>query len=167
MILRDNNLPPTSHSQMNRPTEKSKVQMQVLALGLPRCATTSTAAALKSDVLGFKPTLHASDMGAHRNRSDLILDALRLQGNESLVRRRAKLHEIIDGYAACTESLNALADDLMDMYPDAKLILNVRPPPRSGESAAIAWARSCNETVGFFGSFWGLTACWTIRRYCF
>jgi len=117
--------------------------------------------------LALSPLFTPRFTAAHRNRSDLILDALRLQGNEILVRRRAKLHEFIDGYVACTESLNALADDLMDMYPDAKLILNVRPPPRSGESAAIAWAQSCNETVSFFGSFWGLAACWPLRQYCF
>src|SRR5579862_3282577 len=152
---------------MNRTPEKSKVEMQVLALGLPRCATTSMAAALESDVLGIKPALHASDTATHRDRSELILDALRLWGNEGLVQRRAKLHEFTNGYAACTESLNALADDLMDMYPEAKLILNVRPPPLSGESAAIAWARSCKETISFFGWFWGLAACWPIRQYRF
>jgi hypothetical protein len=54
------------------------------------------------------------------------------------VGRRVKLREFVNSYAACTESLNALAGDLMDMYPDAKLILNVRPPPPSSESAAIA-----------------------------
>jgi hypothetical protein len=139
----------------------------VLALGLPRCAITSVAAALESDVLGIKPVLHASETAAHRGRATLILDALHLEGAENLTHRRNKLHEIIDGHAACAESFNVLADDLMDMYPDAKIILNVRPPARSGETTAIAWAQSCSTAISFFGSYWALAACWPLRRYRF
>ena len=156
-----------SHGPMNQATGKSKVEVQTLVLGLPRCATTSIAAALESDVLGIRPALHASDTSTQRHRTHLILDALHLQGESNVVHRRAKLQEFIDGYAACTESLNVLADDLMDMYPKAKLILNVRPPPRNGESAGVVWARSCNETIAFFGSRSCLVACWPLRQYWF
>ena len=152
---------------MHRATGKTKVGLQTLTLGLPRCATTSIAAALESDVLGIRPALHASDNWAQRHRSHLILDALRLQGEATSVQRRAKVREFVDGYAACTESLNVLADDLMDMYPNAKLILNVRPPPHNGELASVAWARSCNQTIAFFGSCWCLITCWPLQQYWF
>ncbi|KAL7948349.1 hypothetical protein V8C42DRAFT_314167 [Trichoderma barbatum] len=147
--------------------QNSNVEMQVLVLGLPRTATTSIAAALQSDILAIKPVLHASDTAANQHRCRLILEALRLLGDAKSFTRHAKLHQVVDGYAACTESLNALADDLMDMYPNAKLILNVRPPSDSGGPAALDWARSCKETVGFFGSHYALAVCWPLPHHRF
>ncbi|KAL2827763.1 hypothetical protein BDW59DRAFT_143800 [Aspergillus cavernicola] len=155
---------------MDPTTDTSKLDMKVLVLGLPRCATTSLAAALESNILSIKPTLlHAPDTSGDKTKNRLVLDALHLQGENNLALRRTRLTEYCSGYAACTEPLNALADDLMDLYPTAKLILNIRPPPRSGEPADTAtdWARSCRETIGFFGSFWALMICFPLQQYCF
>ncbi|KAL7929526.1 HAD-like domain-containing protein [Trichoderma chlorosporum] len=62
--------------------QNSNVEMQVLVLGLPRAATTSIAAALQSDILAIRPVLHASDTAANQHRCRLILEALRLLGDE-------------------------------------------------------------------------------------
>ena len=141
--------------------------MQVLALGLPRCGTTSLTAALESDILNIKPTLHAFETVTNLSKFQLILDAFRLQGDENKARRQALLHQVTDGYAACMESMNVVAGDLMDLYPEAKLVLNVRPPPKNGEPAGVAWARSCDGSVRFFSTWWGVLACWPLQRYRF
>lgn len=150
---------------MDRKT--SKVELKVLCLGLPRCGTTSLTAALESDIIGIQPVLHAADTARDKKRCRMILDAFRLQGSVNVVQRHARLQEIIDGHAASAESLNAFADDLLDLYPQAKVILNVRSPPLNGEPAGVEWARSCHDAISFFGSNWPLLLCWPLRQYRF
>lgn len=54
------------------------------------------------------------------------------------------LHQIFDGYAATADFPGMVfADDLMEMYPDAKVILNKR-------DSAERWHRSIAGTLKFF-----------------
>jgi len=66
-------------------------------------------------------------------------------------RRQVLLRPLFDGYAAtCDYPGSFFIDDLMEMYPDAKIVLNKRS---SGE----AWAKSIRDALGFFGTrtyFW-------------
>ncbi|EMT66479.1 hypothetical protein FOC4_g10006884 [Fusarium odoratissimum] len=55
----------------------------------------------------------------------------------------------------------------MDLYPDAKLILNIRPPSIPGETEGISWARSCKNTISFFTSPWVFSMCWPLPEYRF
>ncbi|KAK2133517.1 hypothetical protein NOF04DRAFT_1272824 [Fusarium oxysporum II5] len=134
--------------------QDTEVKTVVLVLGLPRCGTTSIAAALQADSLGIKSVLHASETAKHPARCEDILVALRYQDDDDIISRHSRICRATEGYAACAESLNALAEDLMDLYPDAKLILNIRPPSIPGETEGISWARSCKNTISFFTSPW-------------
>ncbi|EXM02619.1 hypothetical protein FOIG_06769 [Fusarium odoratissimum NRRL 54006] len=137
--------------------QDTEVKTVVLVLGLPRCGTTSIAAALQADSLGIKSVLHASETAKHPARCEDILVALRYQDDDDIISRHSRICRATEGYAACAESLNALAEDLMDLYPDAKLILNIRPPSIPGETEGISWARSCKNTISFFTSPWVFT----------
>jgi hypothetical protein len=74
---------------------------------------------------------------------NLVLAALREEDRE---RRQKILHKIFDGYAATADFPGvAFIDDLMDMYPDAQIILNGR---KSGQE----WADSIQNSLAFFAS---------------
>lgn len=99
--------------------------MQVLGAGLPRCATSSIQAALESQYIGLTPCMHFAHIAPNAGRGDILLDALR---ENDTARRHKLLHKLFDGFLATTDFPGAmLMDDLMDMYPDAKIVLNKRP----------------------------------------
>lgn len=118
-------------------------RLKVIAAGLPRCATTSLQAAFESPYLDLAPTIHMAHIMPRPELLDLVIDAMQEENRE---RRHQILHRIFDGHLATTDFPgSAFVDDLMDMYPEAKVILNVR---ESGES----WARSFRNSTGFFGT---------------
>ena len=118
-------------------------QLKVIAAGLPRCATTSLHAAFESKYLDLSPTIHMAHVMPHPELLEIVIEALQEENRE---RRHRLLHRIFDGYIATTDFPGtAFVDDLMDMYPEAKVILNVR---ESGES----WAVSFRNAIGFFGT---------------
>lgn len=121
--------------------QKSTEDLQVLGTGLSRCATSSLQAALET--LGYAPTMHMAEVAPSAEREQLVIDAMR---ENDTARRQKLLHQIFDGYAATTDFPGwCFTDDLMDMYPDAKLVLNTR-------TSAAAWSKSINEALRFFGS---------------
>ncbi|TGJ81340.1 hypothetical protein E0Z10_g7414 [Xylaria hypoxylon] len=123
------------------------MNVAVIAAGLPRCATSSLQEALQSEWLGCYPTMHMARVLPWPDRSQLVLDALREEDKD---RRQKTLHKLFDGFAAiCDFPGVAFIDDLMDMWPDAKIILNKRNDP-------VAWAKSIDESLMFFNS-------WTYR----
>ncbi|KAI1305125.1 hypothetical protein F5Y03DRAFT_356572 [Xylaria venustula] len=124
-----------------------KRQMKILAVGLPRCATSSLQDALQSEWLECYPTMHMARIVPWAERSQLVIDALR---EEDKQRRQKILHKLFDGYAAiCDFPGIAFTDDLMDMYPEAKIILNLR-------ADANSWGKSVDEALMFFNT-------WTYR----
>ncbi|KAK5625835.1 hypothetical protein RRF57_001551 [Xylaria bambusicola] len=74
-------------------------------------------------------------------RSQLVIDAL---GEEDKQVRQKILHKLFDGYAATCGA--AFTADLMDMYPDAKIILNQR-------ADGMAWGKSVDDSLMFFSSW--------------
>ncbi|KAK6529125.1 hypothetical protein TWF694_004340 [Orbilia ellipsospora] len=148
-------------------TDKRNDEIQAVVLGLPRCATTTVSAMLNSDYLSIRPTMHGFWSAAGGMGPDLILDALRLVGTDDTKRRQSILYEVFSGYAGSGSALQSLATDMMDMYPNAKFILNVRPPPRNGEPPSVAWARSCRQAVGHLTSPWCMITSWPVSRYRF
>lgn len=62
-------------------------------------------------------------------------------------KRQAMLHQIFNGYNGSSDYPGmAFVDDLMEMYPDMKIVLNTR-------SSADAWAKSANENLRFFSTW--------------
>ncbi|KAJ5126435.1 hypothetical protein N7448_005736 [Penicillium atrosanguineum] len=99
--------------------------VQVLSAGLPRCATSSLQTALESQHIRLNPCMHFAYIAPHANRGDILLAASR---ENDTARRHKLLHKLFGGFQATTDFPGSmLMDDLMDMYPDAKIILNKRP----------------------------------------
>lgn len=128
----------------------TSLRPQVLALGLPRCATSSLQSALET--LGYTPCMHMAHVQPSAERQQLVTAAVR---EPDATRRRKILSQLFAGFAATADFPSIIfADDLMDMYPDAPIILNGR---RGG---AVDWHRSFSEGLRFFDSwfFWVATA---------
>lgn len=120
--------------------QTSGVQLQVIAAGLSRCATSSLQAALENE-LDLGPSMHMAHVMPHVDRLKLCRQAM-LETNKA--KRQALLHRLFDGYrATCDFPGNMFVDDLVEMYPNAKIILNKR---RSAE----AWHKSLSSTLMFF-----------------
>lgn len=135
------------------PTGKSS--LQVIGAGLPRTATSSLQAALEQ--LGFNPCLHMAQIIPHADRQQLLLDAAR---EKDTARRQKLIHQLVDGYAAvCDMPAIFFLPDLMDMFPDAKVVLSSRPN-------ADNWAKSSFESLSFFFSpwFYGCGLLWKTDR---
>jgi len=133
---------------------KSSGRLEVIGAGLPRCATSSLQAALESPPLDFAPCMHMAHIAPYVDQLNLVLAALREEDRE---RRQKILHQIFDGYAATTDFPGiAFFDDLMDMYPDAQIVLNGR---KSGEE----WADSIRNSLAFFGQKPYLYICYLIK----
>ncbi|PSS05156.1 hypothetical protein BD289DRAFT_478062 [Coniella lustricola] len=126
------------------------IRPQVLALGLPRCATSSLQSALET--LGFGPCMHMAHVQPSAERQQLVIAAIS-QSNDPAKRRKI-LSRLFAGFAALADFPSILfADDLMDMYPDAAIILNTR------QAGARSWHSSFQEGLQFFDSwtFWVVT----------
>ncbi|RSL60750.1 hypothetical protein CEP54_006610 [Fusarium duplospermum] len=129
----------------DREVDSKAARMQVLCLGLSRCATSSLQAALESDVLSAGPCMHMAHIAPHANREQIVIDAINQEDTE---KRQKLLHKIYDGYAsACDFPGWLFVPDLMDMYPDAAVVLNTR-------KSSQAWAESIGNSHSFFGSRW-------------
>ncbi|KAJ5679743.1 hypothetical protein N7462_007987 [Penicillium macrosclerotiorum] len=123
----------------SRAPPMQKSPLLVIGAGLPRTATSSLQAALEE--LGFDPCLHMAHIIPHTNRMQILLDAAR---ETDIIIRQKLIHQLLDGYAAvCDMPAVFFLDDLLDMFPDAVIILSGRTQPET-------WAKSCSESLGFF-----------------
>lgn len=103
--------------------------MRLIGAGLPRTATLSQKVAL--EMLGVGPCYHMVDVLGDLDRVPPWARALEGAGNWS---------EVFEGYQATVDWPGAFFyRELMDVYPDAKVLLSVR----SGDD----WARSMEETI--------------------
>jgi hypothetical protein len=110
--------------------------VKLIGAGLPRTATTTQKIAL--EMLGLGPCYHMRDMMSDMGKSvPQWRRAFEGEGPWS---------EIFDGYQSTTDWPAAFFwRELMDVYPDAKVLLSVR--------SADSWARSMSDTINkiYFG----------------
>ncbi|KAF4454402.1 hypothetical protein F53441_3028 [Fusarium austroafricanum] len=120
-----------------------EVPLLVIGAGLPRAATSSMQAAFEK--IGFGPCMHMAEILPHPSRLRTFIAALREQNTET----RAKLvKQLIHGHRSiCDLPVVYFTPDMMDLYPDAKVVLNQRPDPE-------VWAQSARDSFGFFFSPW-------------
>ncbi|KAE8376636.1 P-loop containing nucleoside triphosphate hydrolase protein [Aspergillus bertholletiae] len=120
---------------------KPGAQIQVIGAGMPRTGTTSFSVALA--ILLDKPVYHC---GTQLNRgppSELkswvrILRAW-LAGDRRTV--LSTLRSCLTGYAAVTDAPSCnLVPELLELYPDAKVVCTVRDP--------VAWEKSMEHVHG-------------------
>ncbi|KAB5563413.1 hypothetical protein GE09DRAFT_1285320 [Coniochaeta sp. 2T2.1] len=109
---------------------KKPPKMHVLALGLSRCRTSSLKAALESDVIGAGPSMHMSRIAPPCASSTT-------------------------GTAPpCDFPGWMFAADLMDIYPDAAVVLNRR------QNGTREWADSIAASIRWFGTPAYLLSCY-------
>lgn len=125
----------------NRKVETGKSQpLMVIGAGLPRAATSSMQLAFEQ--LGYDPCLHMAHILPHPDRIQTFLEAVR--EDDDTERRHKLLHKLTDGHlAVCDMPTAFFTADFMDMYPDAKIVLNGRPDSN-------VWSRSAEASLGFF-----------------
>ncbi len=115
--------------------------MKLIGAGLPRTATLTQRAAL--EILGFAPCYHMQNVFADMSEVGRWNDALHGELPPA---------EILEGYAAMVDwPASYYYRELMDVYPDAKVLLSVRD--------GMAWAQSMEKTI------WGLLYGDTLMRY--
>lgn len=110
----------------------------VIAAGMPRCATT-TLKEIFEYTLALGPTMHMNRVLPSSENMQLVLKALQ-EPNKPL--RQQILRELFRGYA-CTADFpgHIFVEDLIEMYPEAKVVLNVR------KDGAQGWARSMQAAI--------------------
>lgn len=103
--------------------------MKLIGAGLPRTATMSQKFAL--EMLGLDPCYHMMNLWAD---FDVLPKWRRALDDPSV------LTEILDGYDAIVDWPGAYFHaELLELYPDAKVLLSVRDPD--------AWAQSMDDTI--------------------
>lgn len=104
--------------------------MKVIGAGLPRTATTTQAMAF--EMLGFGPCYHMRDLLMDMERGLELWDAV--------TRGEPDWEEIFgDAESTCDWPAARYYKELIDYYPDSKVVLSVR--------GAEGWVRSMRETV--------------------
>lgn len=110
----------------------------VIAAGLPRCATT-TLKEVFEHTLGLGATIHMNRVLPAPDNMRLVLNAIQ---EPDKVARQQILRQLFTGYA-CTADFpgHLFVEDLIEMYPEAKIVLNVR------KDGAKGWAKSMQAAI--------------------
>ena len=114
--------------------------------GLPRTGSVSFQAAMHR--LGYSPCFHGLTDIARGGRFQPAF--YRKMYTAPTPERYSMLHQLYDRYAAATDVPTFLfIEDLVQIYPDAKVVLGLR-------SSAAAWCKSHGDTVDVFlnGDTW-------------
>lgn len=105
--------------------------MQVIGAGFGRTGTLSLKAALEQ--LGFGPCYHMYELLGHLDHAPYWIAANK--GDPDALRMPLAEYQATVDWPGCV-----FWSDLCDLYPEAKVVLSVRPPER--------WYDSFRETVG-------------------
>ncbi|KAH7321822.1 P-loop containing nucleoside triphosphate hydrolase protein [Rhexocercosporidium sp. MPI-PUGE-AT-0058] len=126
------------------PFNPRPVEMQVLCLGLSRTSTMSLWVALKK--LGYN-TYHFMEVGEPDNIKDQHLLCWREALEAKVLGKgkpygREEFDKVLGRYSAVTDAPNAcFADELLEIYPNAKVILSVRDPDKWVASMETSYYR--------------------------
>lgn len=138
---------------------------EVIAAGLWRCATSSLQMAFEQ-VLDppLAPSMHGAYLMPHPDRIKLLNKATHEPDKQ---KRQAMLREIYTGYNASSDWPGfVFLNDLLDMYPDCKVILNKRITAQVSSSTHVSqfsrtpaflhppkdWVASTTTTLAFFST---------------
>ncbi|KAK4497049.1 hypothetical protein PRZ48_011498 [Zasmidium cellare] len=129
---------------MTEKTTSSYKGLQVIGAGLPRTATTSLHNALET--LGYAPChtfrTHISGDNLPYTHVRTWQKALDLQHDKPARQALLRLLYSSTGVPAAVDAPTCLfVDDLVEIYPEAKIVLGVRSSP-------AAWRTSFNATIG-------------------
>ncbi|OCT55077.1 hypothetical protein CLCR_03089 [Cladophialophora carrionii] len=133
--------------------------LQVIAAGLPRCATTTLKEMFENKgLLDVGPTMHMNRCLPSPANMRMVYDAL---SEKDTQKRRDILYKLFSGCAATADFPGHLfLEDLVEMYPDAKVILNIR------KGGAEDWEASMKTTIAPFMTWQYRVACyWSAPDY--
>lgn len=100
--------------------------------------------------------MHMAHVMPSNERAEIVIEAMQESDKE---KRQALLHGIFDGYKASADFPGFwFIEDLMDMYPDAKLILNQR---KGGDES---WLQSWSNSLAFFRTRTYLLLCLPVKN---
>ncbi|KAH7254216.1 uncharacterized protein BKA55DRAFT_643235 [Fusarium redolens] len=100
--------------------------VKIIVAGLPRTSTTSLKKGL--EILGVTPCFHLGDPPAPISR---VKESARVLAIQDRNERLKALKKLYDGFEAVFEPpASALVDDMLTIYPNAKVILSVRKNPQ-------------------------------------
>ncbi|OCT54772.1 putative tpr repeat containing protein [Cladophialophora carrionii] len=143
--------------------------LQVLAVGLPQCATTSLKDVFENPhLLNIGPTMHMGRCLQLPPNLRFIWEALQERDAQN---RRAILYKLFAGCAATADFPGHLfLEDLIEMYPDARIVLNVHKGGGvdgggggGGGGAGEEWAASLKAGIAPFMSWQYRVACfWSV-----
>ncbi|TAQ88237.1 hypothetical protein B7494_g3418 [Chlorociboria aeruginascens] len=106
----------------NRKRYLSTANMKVIVAGLPRTATVSIKEALEH--LDFAPSYHHI---TRPTRYDRIKESTEILACRDKKERQERLRKLFDGFESVLEHpAGPCLDDLLEMYPDVKVILSLR-----------------------------------------
>lgn len=119
--------------------------LQLIAAGQWRTATSTLQHVFEQQFApSLAPSMHGAYIMPSVTRMRLCCAAAR---ENSKVRRQILLRQLFMGYKASSDYPGmAFVDDLLEMYPDAKIVLDKR-------SSAQAWASSVQDSLAFFASW--------------
>ena len=139
-------------------TDPSSPGPQILAAGLWRCTTSSLQIGFEELFdPPFRPCMHGSCVLTSLR---LLKLCVRASSETSKPKRQAMLRQIFTGYNASSDFPGmAFVDDLIEMYPDMRIVLNKRKSARD-------WEKSVNETLQFF-STWRYVLCCGLIPQCY
>ncbi|KAB5566689.1 hypothetical protein GE09DRAFT_1218946 [Coniochaeta sp. 2T2.1] len=125
---------PSESGFLRQPNKRVKV----IVAGLPRTSTASLKEALET--LGIGPCHHLGDPPNQYGRLRLTAD---LMTTSYAPERRMRLAELFEGCEAILEQpVSTCLPDLLEMYPDAKVILTER-------SSARLWVESWEDSIAY------------------
>jgi len=142
-------------------------KLQVIGAGFSRTGTTSFGAALSYLLDG--PCYHGGTQMLNSPESHIKqwIDVIQHTPTKSEADRQYVLdnvHELLAGYVACTDlPSNAFVEELMEVYPDAKVICTVRDPDKwwqsirpvieKGNLTVLSWILAPLPTLRMFRTY--------------
>lgn len=116
-------------------TAAEKRHIEVICVGLSRCATSSLQAALEGPILGYGPCMHMAYVAPHVDRLELAIACLKEQNTE---KRQKMLRTLFAGYAATADFPGVMfIEDLMDSRASAPPLTARRQELPLEEQASI------------------------------
>ncbi|EON69538.1 hypothetical protein W97_08798 [Coniosporium apollinis CBS 100218] len=119
---------------------KRMVPMELLVLGMPRTGTSSTVAALR--ILGYDDVYHMTSCIENPPDSDIWQEAIAAKWHgKGKPFGREEFDQVLGNCMAVTDwPCSAFAKELIEAYPEAKVVLTNRDP--------AAWYKSVESTIG-------------------
>lgn len=125
--------------------------LQVIAAGLPRCATSSLKEAFEKQ-LDIGPCMHMNRCVLNPDLMQIVHDAIVEDDTE---KRRALLRKLFEGYSCSSDFPGQFfLEDLVEMYPNAKFVLNLR------KGGGEQWLKSVKPTIGKYMQWTYYAICW-------